>query len=589
MRACNESPSGSGNAESSARRDADEGSAAGYRIVRVLGRGGMGEVCEAVRLSDGRRVALKSFTCTGSNREFLRKRFLAEGRLLLRLSHPGLVKVSDIAIDDSTERPRFAMDLVLDSSGNPCTLEDLRHRPGFDEAAVVQIYNELSDALRYLHANGVVHRDVKLENVLVDAAGHIRLADFGVSRIFDDGLRTELSVTTTMAADRAPIMGSIGYLSPELKRGDAATPASDAWALGVAVFRLLTGVWYEPDSSAEDLLVGFDPGWRTVLSRLLNPDPAKRLPIPVFRPGRTIRRRVFVFAMASVLVALAASLCAAFWHDRDESSGSDGSVFTTEGSAARLDLGRTGALDFVLCPPGPVDLMTRFPDGDPVRVEITRPYWIMKWPLTRFNSAFYPPLYPPEGLPDDGRYDNYVCLNHMQAAGLVEFFNERLGKYLPDGYEIRLPTLAEWERAFHADATAASDPFFDLTTLHCNDSVHDAVYYDYNANAKQREKAANAWGIGDWCGQERVADTFDPSKLLAPDRAEHPSFYLVEGLPAPPSLRDAYYRCASRDRVHVIRLPGWVRWKVCTDEFAEDWAPLRLVVGPRLEGDRNAT
>ncbi|MCR5414714.1 MAG: protein kinase [Kiritimatiellae bacterium] len=541
----------------------------------------MGEVWEAEGKSGG-RAAVKIFTCNGARRDFLLKRFLAEGRLLAKLDHTHLVKVHEVGVDNATSTPYFAMDLVLDSSGEPCNLEEFRRRRGFDETKVAEIYAELADALGYLHATGVVHRDVKLENILVDGDGHVKLADFGVSRIFDRDLKSEIAVTTTMAADHPPIMGSAGYLSPELKEGAVASPSSDAWALGVAIFRLLTGVWYEPDSSAEDLLAGFDPGWGTVFSRLLDPDPGRRLPMPAFRSAKT-RRRSFIFASLAVLGALAAILCAAFLRPGDGAREKESIAFTAEGGSARLDLGRNGSLDFALCPTGSVDMVTRFSGGAPVRVELTRPYWIMKWPLTRFQSAFYPPLYPPEGLPDDGRYDNYVCLNHLQVEGLVKFFNERLGHLLPEGYELRLPTLAEWERAFHADAAGADDPFSDLTALHINDAVHDAVYYDYNANAPQRQKAVNAWGIGDWCGQEHVADTFDPEELQAPDRAANPSFYLVNAIPSPPSLKDPCCRCASRERVHAIRMPGWVRWKVCPDSFAEDWAPLRLVIAPKLE------
>jgi serine/threonine protein kinase len=92
-------------------------------------------------------------------------------------------------------------------------------------------------------------------------------------------------------------MGSAGYLSPELKSGAAATPADDAWALGVLTFRLLTGVWYEKDSSAMELLAGFDRKWAKLLDVLLNSDPKKRLPIPpapsLLSARRRILRRVF--------------------------------------------------------------------------------------------------------------------------------------------------------------------------------------------------------------------------------------------------------------------------------------------------------
>ena len=267
-----------------------------YRVVRQLGQGGMGTVCEVEHVGLRKRMALKVFTVEGSRKEFLRKRFLAEGRILSRLDHPRLVGVFDLGIDAETDVPYFAMDLVLDSSGEPCTLERWRKDGKADEPGVAAVYADLREGLTYLHRSGVVHRDIKLENVLVDSAGHVVLSDFGVSRIFDERLRNELSVTVTFASDRAPVMGSFGYLAPELKAGSPATPASDAYALGVLIFRLLTGVWYENDSAAMDLLAGFDRGWTTLLRQLLAEDPSKRLPLPelVLRSpmvGRDLRAR----------------------------------------------------------------------------------------------------------------------------------------------------------------------------------------------------------------------------------------------------------------------------------------------------------
>jgi len=270
----------------------------------------MGEVHE-VRTVDGTHLALKVFVNEGEHADFLRKRFLAEGKLLSRLEHPRLVKVREIAVDAASGRPYFTMDLVLGPGGSPQTLEDVRRDLTLDESRIVRYFADLRDGLVYLHAQGVVHRDVKLENVLVDANGHAVLSDFGISRIFDEKLRRDITVTTTMAGERAPIMGSFGYLAPELKRGEPATPASDAYALGVLVFRLLTGVWYEADSTAGDLLAGFDPAWRTVLERLLDEDPTKRLPIPeriVLGAGQKRRRRRFMAIVAGLVVLVAVSV-----------------------------------------------------------------------------------------------------------------------------------------------------------------------------------------------------------------------------------------------------------------------------------------
>ena len=276
-----------------------------YRVVRQLGQGGMGTVYEVEHVGLRKRMALKVFAAEGSKRDFLRKRFLAEGRILSRLDHPRLVRVFDLEIDEKADVPYFAMDLVLDSSGEPCTLERWRKDGKADEAGIAAVYGDLREGLSYLHRSGVVHRDIKLENVLVDSNGHVVLSDFGVSRIFDERLRNELSVTVTFATDRVPIMGSFGYLAPELKCGEAATPASDAYALGVLIFRLLTGVWYENDSTAMDLLAGFDEGWTALLAQLLSEDPSKRLPIPALKLARKVRPPAPTWLAVTAFVLLA--------------------------------------------------------------------------------------------------------------------------------------------------------------------------------------------------------------------------------------------------------------------------------------------
>ena len=277
-----------------------------YRVGRLLGQGGMGAVYSAEHAALRLPCALKVFTADGAKKEFLRKRFLSEGRLLARLDHPRLVKVRDLAVDEASGAPYFAMELMLDATGEPCTLEDWRKRRKPDETAIAAVYADLKEGLVYLHGQGVVHRDIKLENVLIDSDGRAVLSDFGVSRVFDEKLRSELSVTVTFAADKAPIMGSFGYLAPELKRGEAATPASDAYALGVLVFRLLTGVWYENDSTAMNLLAGFDERWTTLLKQLLAEDPSKRLPLPALDLARKVRHPApsWLAVTAALLLAL---------------------------------------------------------------------------------------------------------------------------------------------------------------------------------------------------------------------------------------------------------------------------------------------
>ena len=266
-----------------------------YRVVRVLGHGGMGTVYEAED-ADGARVALKLFTGGAKNREFLEKRFRAEAKLLAALDHPHLVKVRDVGMDEATGNPWFTMDLVLNAAGEPETLEDARRRGGISNERLFGWYRDLSEELAYLHEHGIVHRDVKLENVLVDDGGHAVLSDFGISRIFDDKLRNRLDVTTTFIEDQTtgtrPVMGTYFYLAPEVRAGQPVTPAADRYALGVLFFRFLTGMWYEPPSASTevggkratspfDLLLVFDPFWQTNLPRLLSDDPKLRTTVEV--------------------------------------------------------------------------------------------------------------------------------------------------------------------------------------------------------------------------------------------------------------------------------------------------------------------
>ena len=288
-----------------------------YRVCRLLGHGGMGTVYEAEDYA-GTRVALKLFTGGAKNRVFLEKRFRSEAKLLSTLDHPHLVKVRDMGVDETTGNPWFAMDLVLNAQGEPETLENARQRGGVSHEQAERWFRELADELAYLHSRGIVHRDVKLENVLVDAEGHAVLSDFGISRIFDDKLRSQLEVTTTFIEGETtgtrPVMGTYFYLAPEVRAGQAVTPAADWYALGVLFFRFLTGMWYEPPTASTktdggktaspfDLLLAFDPFWQTNLPRLLSDDPKARTVVEKPRVTRRFKRMPW-FVLGSFAVAV---------------------------------------------------------------------------------------------------------------------------------------------------------------------------------------------------------------------------------------------------------------------------------------------
>ena len=285
-----------------------------YRVVRLLGTGGMGAVYEVEHRDLGVRYALKVFTRERGDVETLRKRFRAEGKALARFRHPNLVRVYDFGEDEERGALYFVMDLVIGSDGAARTLSDVE--PGeADEQQLAKWYGELRSALEYIHSRGIVHRDFKPGNVLIDAQGDAMLSDFGISRFVDGELREELGIETTVAmekSDSRTVMGSVMFLAPEVRRGEDATPASDAYALGVTFYRLLTGIWYEPGPVADGFLAEFGEWWSTALRQLLSDDPASRLPIPPVEVAARSPNRRWWWIAAACVAAIAVAVSIAF-------------------------------------------------------------------------------------------------------------------------------------------------------------------------------------------------------------------------------------------------------------------------------------
>jgi eukaryotic-like serine/threonine-protein kinase len=198
-----------------------------YRILREIGRGGMGTVFEAVR-DDGtfsKRVALKVATRAPYASEFLR-RFHDERQILARLEHPHIARLLDGGAADGGV-PYFAMELV---DGVPIDRYVEQHGLGMAER--LRLFLQICEAVDYAHQNLVIHRDLTPRNILV-AGGSVRLLDFGISKLLDapDGSMT--------AAGLVPFTPDYG--SPEQVRGDAVTTRTDVHALGLVLYELLTG------------------------------------------------------------------------------------------------------------------------------------------------------------------------------------------------------------------------------------------------------------------------------------------------------------------------------------------------------------
>ena len=249
-----------------------------YRIVRLLGKGGMAEVYEVENEKLGSRYAMKVFTLDHGDIEFLKKRFQVEGRLLARLDHPRIVRVYDMDVDAATGLPYYVMDLILDPSGTPRSLLEAMTAGNITEEDVANWYEDLCDGLAYIHGEGVVHRDVTLENVLIGADGRAVLSDFGVSKILPRDLRIELKETmNTLVRDEKPLMGKPFYIAPEVRKGADESAASDYYSLGIMLLRLLPRVWYTPGAKLEEMLLPLDPRWRTIVPGLLAEKPTDRV------------------------------------------------------------------------------------------------------------------------------------------------------------------------------------------------------------------------------------------------------------------------------------------------------------------------
>lgn len=247
----------------------------------------MAEVYEVENEKLGSRYAMKVFTLDHGDVEFLRKRFHVEGRLLARLDHPRIVRVYDMDVDAATGLPYYVMDLVLDPTGTPRSLQQAMTAGDITEEDVANWYEDLRDGLAYIHGEGVVHRDVTLENVLIGADGRAVLSDFGVSKILPRNLRAELKETmNTLVRGEKPMMGKPFYIAPEVRKGADETAASDYYSLGIMLLRLLTRVWYTPGAKLEEMLLPLDPRWRTVIPGLLAEKPTDRVCSPWSRDRR---------------------------------------------------------------------------------------------------------------------------------------------------------------------------------------------------------------------------------------------------------------------------------------------------------------
>lgn len=194
-----------------------------YRIEGVLGRGAMGQVLKAFDNILQRGVALKVMPETLQDNDAARSAFMAEARAAAALVHPNIVTIFDVG--EGASGPYIAMELI---EGGDLQAHITRN-PTLPLSDRLRLVAQVALALDAAHQRGLVHRDVKPGNILVDKSGQVRLVDFGIARAYD-----------SQEQQQGPV-GTPYYMSPEQARGAPTDPRSDIYSLGVVLFQLVTG------------------------------------------------------------------------------------------------------------------------------------------------------------------------------------------------------------------------------------------------------------------------------------------------------------------------------------------------------------
>jgi DNA-binding beta-propeller fold protein YncE/predicted Ser/Thr protein kinase len=231
---------------------------AGYRIDSLIARGGMGVVYRATQLALDRPVALKVIAGDLAGDEKFRRRFLSESRLAAQLEHPAVVPVYDAREDDG----ELIVSMRLIEGGD---LRKLIDREGpLEPGRAVHLLGQVAEALDAAHAAGIVHRDDKPHNILVEGE-RAYLSDFGLAKAYAE----------TGSGSGTSIVGTVEYMAPEQWRGERVGPTADVYALGCVLYEALTGIvpYARKESDTEPEI---PKGIEAVIERAVAKDPSER-------------------------------------------------------------------------------------------------------------------------------------------------------------------------------------------------------------------------------------------------------------------------------------------------------------------------
>ena len=211
----------------------------GYRLLKMIGHGGMGVVCLGERISDGQRVAVKVLKEQLSRQAVVAKRFRREALAGYRLDHPNIVRMIDAG------REGNHLYIVVEFVDGTVLEESRARKEKFALGKSVSIARDILSAMQHAHDQGIVHRDIKPANVFVTPEGRAKVIDFGLAK--------DLEAETVLTMEDV-MLGTPRYMSPEQAEGDRGGPASDIYSCGVVLFVLLTGKYPFDAASTREIL-----------------------------------------------------------------------------------------------------------------------------------------------------------------------------------------------------------------------------------------------------------------------------------------------------------------------------------------------
>jgi serine/threonine protein kinase len=488
----------------------------GYAVSEIVGRGGMGVVYRALQSDLNRQVAIKILPRLMEESEGFIKRFRQEAQALASLSHPNIVSIFDFGEVDG--QFYFVMEYV-----DGLTLRDVIRSGGVPPVEALAMIIQICTALQYTHDQGIVHRDIKPVNLLIDKKGVIKLTDFGLAKLVQSTPSGDALTQTNQQ------IGTPFYMAPEQRsNADTLDHRVDIYALGVVFYELLTGKLpagaFTPPSSEVEIDARLDE----VVNRAMADNPEKRFQHAsdmktevdeISRTGSTSpsgtipnRKRVILAgALYTLMLALVIGLGVwKPWEGNGQESNERLQNSSAKGPPQLLDLREGVQMELAWIPPGSFQMGSpdteegRKEDENLHEVTITKGFWMGKYEVTREQWEFVMGRNTRKFKGNRNPEDNKI-VNWHGCQKFAEKLNEKV-----EGAAFRLPTEAEWEYACRAGTSTR------YYIGNKESDLDEAAWYAKNRDGFAQEvgrKTPNNWGLYDMLGNasEWCSDWHGPS------------------------------------------------------------------------------